>query len=124
MEAVSLTLFCPFLVFSKTFLCPSKKIFITFSFQYFETKKLLTVGLPAVCGPFKFNYYYITANHLFFSNPHIIFYIRKDSWLDEKSLVSVPITTTLQLGSFFFSTFNQIQDFVKLFLINLKTKLY
>ena len=64
------------------------------------------------------------SKYLFLGNSHVIFDVGENSGLYEVSLVSMTTTTTFQLCTFFLSTFNQIQNFIKLFFIHLQSKKY
>ena len=62
------------------------------------------------------------SKYLFLGNSHVILDVGENSVLYEVSLVSMTTTTTFQLCTFFLSTFNQIQNFIKLFFIHLQSK--
>lgn len=60
--------------------------------------------------------------YLLFGNAHLIWNIRENGWLDKVAFISPRTSTTLQFGSFFLPTLNEVKYFFILFLINLFEK--
>ena len=58
-------------------------------------------------------------SNLLLGDSHVILYIYEDSWLNEVTLITVPTTAAHHLGSFVFSTLDQLGDLVKLLLVDL-----
>ena len=59
--------------------------------------------------------------YLFLGNRHVICDVSEDSGLNEATVIAYPASPGLQLGTLLFATFNQRQNLLCLFGVNLKT---
>jgi hypothetical protein len=58
-------------------------------------------------------------HYLLFGNAHLISHVGEHCGLHKEAFVPPASSTTLQFGSFFLPTLNEIEYFIMLFLVNL-----
>ena len=57
--------------------------------------------------------------YLLSGDAHVVSDVREDRWLDEEALLAPGASSTLQFGPFPPPALNQLQDLIKLLLVNL-----